>query len=94
MENGPKKDALFKGLWVAEKSPTLLAKELPVLSLDFSTLKVDKGGEQLEVSLLQKLKEIAQGNDITLDGLDLPNSEQGSFASSQKKQRRTKWSFS
>ena len=48
MENGPKKDALFKGLWVAEKSPALLAKELPVLSLDFSTLNLEEGGQELK----------------------------------------------
>ncbi len=52
MENGPKKDALFKGLWVADKSPVLLTKELPVLSLDFSTLNLEEGGQELKKSLL------------------------------------------
>jgi len=74
MENGPKKDALFKGLWVADKSPVLLTKELPVLSLDFSTLNLEEGGQVLKKSLLQKLQQIAQQHDITIDGLDLPNS--------------------
>ena len=74
MKNGAEKAALFKGLWVADKSPVLLTKEVPVLSLDFSTLKLDKGGEQLEESLLQKLQQIAQQHDIAVDGLDMPNS--------------------
>jgi len=74
MDNGPEKKKLFDGLWVAENSPTLLEKELPVLSLDFSTLNLEEGGQELKKSLLQKLHEIAQVNDITLDGLDLPNS--------------------
>jgi len=74
MENGPKKDALFKGLWVAEKTPALLAKELPVLSLDFSTLNLEEGGQELKKSLHKALKKIAVTKNLSVDEDEpLPN---------------------
>jgi len=74
MENGAKKDALFKGLWIADKSPALLTKELPILSLDFSTLNLEEGGQELKKSLHKALKKIAVTKNLPVDEDEpLPN---------------------
>lgn len=73
MKNGPEKQKLFDGLWVAKNCPTLLTKELPVLSLDFSGLSLAKGGTAFEESLFAKLKSIAKANQVTVSENQLPN---------------------
>ena len=74
MKNGDEKNKLFDGLWVAKNSPALLKKELPVLSLDFSTLNLEEGGQELKKSLFEELKTIARVNGLTIsENLPLPN---------------------
>lgn len=69
MPNGPKKNKLFKGLWIKRNAPHLLKHHLPVLSFDLSALDSSKGPDALEAGLRTQLHTMA--NKL---GVQLPDS--------------------